>query len=371
MPKRTSIGEIRVLPDMFKARALQMAEEMLNEMLPIWAQAGYEESEKQRLLGDILSKVKDVYSNEVVAEKQILEHAKQQIQAYIQDYTSFNKQLGRESNLRNLDGKTCTEQLAELEDRLAEIGAEVAARQRLLDVEMAAINDVVQELGENPPDENQFSGPNGTPPLSDVRLNLMRQYHRELEILKSNRIEEMKGLAKEAYLHMADLMYAEEMYDTMSDSKKYITLDKLIARYGKTSEFSFGVHKNDLAQLTLRLKLFIEEKERRRVELAKIGEEIARLWTLLRVPAAERELFQNSFKRNLSTDTLKRGAAELAKLQEARKSSLIQIVSRFRSDILTLWEEAGIESDESRSKEFPHYYDDINNLEDSAVRFSC
>jgi hypothetical protein len=36
------------------------------------------------------------------------------------------------------------------------------------------------------------------------------------------------------------------------------------------------------------------EKESRRAELATMGSEIARLWTMLRVPANEREQFQVS-----------------------------------------------------------------------------
>jgi uncharacterized coiled-coil protein SlyX len=366
---RASIGEsgIRVLPEMYKHRLLQASEETVNELQKIWKEAGYEESECQRLLGDLLNKIKVVYNNEIAAEKQILDHAKQEIENNIQELIEKNKQLGRETNVEYLSVMNCTDKLAELEKLLTEVTTEVSQRQKVMDTEMNVIISLVNELGENSPSETQFRGPAGTPHLSDVRLELMRDFHNELDVIKAKRIEEIKATAKDAFFHMCDLMYAEEGYNTMSDSQQFITLDKQIARYGRHSEFTFAIHKKDLAQLTFRLKRFIEEKEKRRNELAKTGEEIARLWTLLRVPAVEREQFQNSFKKNLSMETLSKGLDELHRLRDIRKSSIENIIKCIRNDILTLWEEAGIESEDNRRREFPAYFDDINNLEDSAV----
>jgi hypothetical protein len=91
------------------------------------------------------------------------------------------------------------------------------------------------------------------------------------------------------------------------------------------------------------------------------------LWTLLRIPSQERDSFTNSFKKNLSMETLSRGFDELSRLREIRKTSLGRVVTSIRNDILTLWEEAGIDSEDARRREFSPYFDDVNALEDSSV----
>ena len=66
-------------------------------------------------------------------------------------------------------------------------------------------------------------------------------------------------------------------------------------------------------------------------------------------------------------ETLNKGYEELKRLRDIRRRSLGRVVSSIRSDILTLWEEAGIDSEENRKREFPAYFADIDNLDDSAV----
>jgi hypothetical protein len=143
----------------------------------------------------------------------------------------------------------------------------------------------------------------------------------------------------------------------MSDSDKYLTLDKNIVKSCKNvKEFCLGLSKKDISALSQRVKRFSEEKETRRNALASTGEEIAKLWSLLRVPSAEREFFQNSFKKNLSMETVNKGYMEVTRLQELRKTSLAKVIANIRSDILALWEEAGIENDSQRAEEFPQYF---------------
>jgi nucleotidyltransferase/DNA polymerase involved in DNA repair len=100
--------------------------------------------------------------------------------------------------------------------------------------------------------------------------------------------------------------------------------------------------------------MMMSEKERRREELSRTGGEIARLWTLLKMPINEREQFQSSFQMNLSVSTLNIGNAELRRLKEIRTQSLGVIISSLRTEINNYWSEIGIINDEQKWKNF-HY----------------
>lgn len=358
---------VRVLPEIFKHRLLTTAEETLNSMQKIWKEAGYEEIECQRLLGELLNKLKALLTAELAAEQQILEHAKAEVDAKTLDYSTYCTQLGRLPAIDHLRDLNYTDRLSELEKVINNISTEVSEREGLLNVEQSKINDLSACLGENIPSDSQFDGPAGTPKLSDVRLHLMRQYIVELENTKSKRIEEVKSIAKDCFKHMTDLMYAEEGFKTMEDSSLYLSLDKQIDRFGRIGEFSISLHKKSMQDISARLKSFIEEKEKRRVELGEVGAEIARLWTLLRVPSMERDAFQASFKMNLSMETLCKGFDELTRLKEVRKMSMGKVVGSIREDIDALWHEAGIELEDTRRNEFPLYFKDVDTLDDRSV----
>jgi uncharacterized coiled-coil protein SlyX len=358
---------IRVAPETFKQRVNQLAEKTLDSLNSVWKEAGYDETECQHLLGDLLSKIKLTCSNELASEGKILEHAKLQVQQNVADLKKSYEQLGRRVDVSHIETMNYTDKLTELEKMMNEISAEVAGRQAIFDKEMTVIQTLINELGESHPNEDAFQGPSGTPYFSDVRLGLMRNYKKELEQQKAKRVEEVQTLAKECYTHMTDLMYAEEGYSTMTDSQQFLSIDKQIIKYGKSNEFTFRITKKDILQLSQRFKRFIEEKEKRRNELEKTGSEIAKFWTLLRIPSIEREAFQNSFKKNLSMETLNKGNEEVKRLKDIRRKSLGRVVTNIRNDILTLWEEAGIENEENRKREFPLYFNDLDSLDDSSV----
>lgn len=337
-------------------------------MQAIWKEAGYDEGECQKLLGDLLTKIKATCTTELEAERQILEHAKAEVVEKSSEYKELCARLGREGqNLQYVDALNYTRKLEELEKLISGIAEEVANRQGLIDREMGCIRELVGYLGESLPGDDVFAGPPGTPLLSDVRLQLMREYVADMEAIKNKRIEDVKAIARDCFKHMQDMMYVEEKMSTMKDSEQYRELDSAIIRFAEHNEFTFSLHKKDIAAMTVRLKSFVEEKDRRRTELSRVGAEIARLWTLLRVHSSEREAFQASFKMNLSMETLSKGHDELERLKEMRATSLSKVIDCIRSDILSLWEEAGIESEEERRREFPLFYAEIGSLEDSAV----
>jgi hypothetical protein len=372
MSIRASLSEntARVLPEVFKHRLLQVAEETLAAMQKIWKEAGYEEVECQRLLGDFLSKLKNTCTSELCAEQQILDHAKAEVQTKCDEYINYCEQLGRPCSLKHVEFMNYTERLAELERLIGSISDEVSERQGLLDTELSKINELSATLGEAPPAEDAFDGPAGTPFLSDTRLNLMRRCVTELEGVKAKRVEKVKSLANECVKCMTDLVYAEEGFSTMDDSEIFLSLDKQIDRFHRTGDFALGITENDIACMTARLQSFVEEKEKRRIELGKIGADIARLWTLLRVPSAERDKFSNSFKMNLSMETLSKGMDERARLQEVRTQSMGKVIASMREDIVVLWAEMGVETEEARRREFALFFADVADLDDSVVSVS-
>lgn len=268
----------------------------------------------------------------------------------------------------HIENLNLTERLVELEMLIGAIAGEVSQRQSQLDNELVKIGNLVASIGNAAPSADAFDGPSGTPMLSDVRLNLMRLYVAELEGIKAERVRKVRILASDCFKYMQDLMYAEEGFKTMDDSEEYLMLDRAIDKLHRSNDFTLGLYKADIARITLRLKSFVEEKERRRIELGQIGADIARLWTLLRIPSTERDQFSNSFKMNLSMETLSKGMDELARLREIRAKSLGKVITSIREDIAALWTEAGIESEEVRQAEFPCYFQDVSEVEDSAVR---
>ena len=369
---RASTGEsgLRVLPDLFKNRVLQLAEETVDSLSVIWQEAGYEEAECQSLLGDLLNKLKQTCANELASEQQILEHAKQQVSSKLEEYSDYCAQLGRDPPADDVpQGANYTDKLAELERLLNGISGEVNERQQLLNVEMEAINDLVSTLGESEPSSTEFDGPQGTPHLSDVRLNLMRTFKAKLQVVKQARLEEMMGVAKLCVASIADLVLVEEGFETMNEGDKYDSVNKALVQFMEDGEkkLTMQMSQADLELLNSRNESLAQEKERRRNELATSGAEIARLWTLLRIPNEEREEFQNSFKMNLSMETLEKGRKELDRLHQVRAESLGRVVTSIRADILSLWEESGIESEDARKEEFAEYYVPMESLQDSTV----
>lgn len=369
---RASTGEsgLRILPEAFHSRAHQLAEETVDSLLNIWAEAGYEDLECQRLLGDLLSKLKATCANELAAEQQILEHAKTEVAANVNELIRMNEQLGRRTNVDHILKMNYTDKLAELERMLASVEAVHSQRQSQLEDEMSALKTLANQLGEAVPPESAFQGPPGTPYLSDIRLSLIREHTAGLTALRAKRVEEIRSLAAECGMHMADLKYAEEGMNTMADSERFQALDRAVLRLLAGGDLpatgALTAHRKDLIALTQRLKSFVDEKERRRVHLANTGDEIAKLWSLLRIPSVEREAFQGSFARNLSLDTLRKGDEEVRRLQEIRRKSLGRVLMCIRADILTLWEEASMDHD-LRLREFPLYFEEVDSLEDSAV----
>jgi hypothetical protein len=363
---RVSTGDAsyRLLPEIFKHKLVHVAEETMDSLQKVWTEAGYEESERQRLLGELLTKIKSVCSNEIAAEEQILAHARQEVETLTADVITKHSQLGRAAKLEYISQLTVTDKLTELDKILSVISKEVDERQTLFDNEMQVITTITQELAENMPSSNAFDGPAGTPHLSDVRLNLMREYRSRMETQRQCRRQELETLYRECVNHMQDMCYVEEGSIHPQEQTAFKELDAGIARFGRalqtnsSSELPLGsLTKQHVQQISQRVEKLVAEKEYRRSELSKTGEEIARLWSLLRVDRSEREAFTASFKKNLSLETLRKGYAEASRLRQLRKESLGSVLSVLRSDIETLWIEIGMLSAPFASQETSHVHE--------------
>ena len=250
MSMRPSSGEsgVRLRPDNFMGKLTSTATESLNKLQIIWKEAGYEEAECQSLLGDLLGKIKLVCITEIAAEEQILEHAKQEVQSKIGDYRSLCSQLGRVPAADCGSGIDYADKLAGLEKLLSSIEVEVFERQKILDVEFNAIESLVDSLGEQSPSLDLFTGPVGTPTLSDVRLHLLRHHKEALINMKEDRIYEMEQIALECSKHFADLVIEQEGSTTLPDYELFADIDNAILSSMLNGKFNLGVHTEDLVR---------------------------------------------------------------------------------------------------------------------------
>lgn len=250
MSMRPSSGEsgLRLRPDNFISKLSLTASDTLNKLQVIWKEAGYEDAECQSLLGDLLGKIKLTCITEIAAEEQILEHAKQEVTSKVEEYYSLCAQLGRVPAAGCGSGNNYADKLAELEKLLSTIEVEVSERQKILDVEFTAIESLVDRLGEQSPSLDIFAGPEGTPQLSDVRLQLLRQHKEVLFKMRDERTQEMKQLAEECSKSFADLVVDQEGPKTLPDYELFADIDFAVLAFMRDGNFNIGVHTEDLVR---------------------------------------------------------------------------------------------------------------------------
>ena len=302
------------------------------------------------LLGDILTKFKALCASELSAEQQILDHAKQQVVVKLEELSALCEKLGRPCEDEIAFGANFADRLAEIEKQTFDIGIEISERSGQINVKAEAINDLITSLGEEGPPE--FEGNE----LSDARLESMTAYCSALEGIRTLRVAEMREVAEDCSKALHELVIPQEGVDSLPQAVMYSDLDQAILQMQPGVEFPF-VHKDDFQRLITRAQALSDEKETRRQELASNGAEIARMWTQLRVPTAEREAFQKSFNMNLS----------LARLKELRLSSLGTVIQAIREEMLAYWEELGVTTAQQRAGDFPMFIADVKTLADSAV----
>lgn len=351
---------LRVKQEDFQAAMTNLTQETCDSLNSIWKEAGYEEVECQGLLGDILTKFKALCASELSAEQQILDHAKQQVVLKLEEFSVLCEKLGRTCDEEDAFGANFADRLAELEKRIFDINVEINERSGQIAAKKDEINTLVASLG-----EELFPVYEG-PELSDAHMESLVTCLKSLEDTRALRVREIREVADDCSKALSELVVPQEGVDSLPQAVMYSDLDQAVLNMVPEQELSF-LHKDDLKRFISRAQSLAEEKDKRRQELASNGAEIARMWTQLRVPTADREAFQQSFNMNLSVETLQKGRDELCRLKELRLTSLGTVITSIREEMTTYWEELGVGSQQQREAEFPLFGEDVKTLADSAV----
>ncbi|KAL9186412.1 hypothetical protein ACHAXT_005650 [Thalassiosira profunda] len=98
-----------------------------------------------------------------------------------------------------------------------------------------------------------------------------------------------------------------------------------------------GIGNSALERLTDRITELNGEKRRRRVRLGEMGTTISALWKMLRIPREEQQAFTASIG-GLGLDTIRKGEAELARLEELKSVVIGKLIGEQREVIRDLWE---------------------------------
>lgn len=375
---RSSIANVRLTSESFQSRSSKLTQDTIASLQAIWAEAGYEEIECQGLLGDLFNKLKDICSAELTAEMDILEHAKNEVEIKKDHFFSLCAQLGRDGREYRFCGSNIADKLAELEKATSVVSTEVSSRQQALNLEYASLRAASLELGEPIPELDSFSGPAGTPVLSDLRLTLLKQHSAELVVLRENRVAQLIDLCGQCASLARSLLLSPvhcergELATKITDDRGREVIQFVIRGCADPSiarTWPLSVHRDYLSATEDLRDVLTKEVDSRKRELVQTGAEIARLWTLLRIPTAEREQFQTSFEANLSEKTLTAGRAELARLKDIRTTSLVRVIASIRKDIQQLWNELDIRDEAKKMDEFESFYDLDEHLDDSSVSF--
>lgn len=119
------------------------------------------------------------------------------------------------------------------------------------------------------------------------------------------------------------------------------------------SSTCIGIGNSALNRLTSRIAELNSEKRRRRAKLGEMGSIISTLWTMLRISSDEQKAFTMSI-RGLGLDTIRKGEAEIARLEEFKGIMIGKLVREQRSIIEELWEKTNSSTNERAS--FNAYY---------------
>lgn len=337
----------------------------------IWREAGYEEEECHALLGELYTKVEQLFSSEIFSEENILSAAKEQVDLKFNELKKLYRKVGLQCpiDLSSL-GSNCTDRIAHLEDAILLMTAELKDLQVRVYAEVMGIQSISLELGESFPSENTLRGPLKYPELSEKRIQYLQGLKTDIEARKEDRIRDIQRLLQRCFDNFEELALRQEGFKTLKNNESFEELDKSIVEYitSKVSadQLPVSIDIQSLQLLERRLQSLEVEKDCRRVELTRMGEEIARLWTLLRIPTKDRDNFSASFSMTLSMATLSKGMAELQRLKRLRALNLEMVITSLRRDIERLWVECGV-SELQRRSELPAFYFTMEQLDDSAV----
>jgi len=114
-----------------------------------------------------------------------------------------------------------------------------------------------------------------------------------------------------------------------------------------------GIGKAALDRLTDRITELNGEKRRRRARIAEMVEPIMAMWSMLRVPEKDQMAFTSSI-RGLGLDTIRKGEAEIKRLEELKSVMIGKLVNEQRQIIEDLWKKTNSSAAERAS--FDNYF---------------
>jgi hypothetical protein len=279
----------------------------------IWDEAGYDEIECQGIYGNLLNKLKQLCETEIANENQILEHAKSQLDLMTKEYYKLCEYLGRSTANFSVKGNNYADKLADIDNSLNLIQKEIAQRSDIIENELKGIVNLFDEIGT---ETEEFKTLKDSNDLTDARLNAIKKYMKSAKMIHQQHVETFNNIANDCFKILKELLLVPVvkpndfpiivngiLFNELSDPIVHYMIQQYVdSNYQNKNEIS--LHNNMLNRLRHCYDTLLQEKKYRMDELANIGAEIARLWTLLRIPTSEREDFQTSFEMNLSSATI-------------------------------------------------------------------
>lgn len=319
-------------------------------------------------MGDLFTKVKMLYAAEVASEMRILELAREQVQSSKQQLIVLLAKLGKAlpAELAAMQG-SCTDKLAALEDAIVKANADAQQYALTVSALTASIRDLASELGLPAKTSEDLRGSSSYPELSEPRIRHLESVQAELGELKNERVREVRELCSKCIQVYNELALLSEGFSSLPDHSRFHDTDLAVVAYMEADAAQpCSLEAQGPALLRERLAGLIAEKEKRRAELTSLGEDIARQWTLLRVPSADKQAFLDSFSMTLSSATLGRGQQELRRLKALRLKNQAAVIVNVRHDIEALWEDCAVAVDQ-RASEFPLFFAPESALDEEAV----
>lgn len=369
----------------------------------IWDQVGVAPDDRASQLADLVERIGQLCEEKVRDEEGVRDQFRKEIQLARQEWEETSRALAlegeedplskmrRDPSSKDLGGSSGVSLQWEYEAMMGRL-------ESLRSVKEAAVTDMqVSQLkiyeafaALNGCTVEEAAQANEMQPYSDIESNLtldrredLRNEANEYEERVAERTKAIVSLLLDCHSAIRDLGMAPpeiSMGRCEDDVKIMNSLLEPIEeesnnnnrRRGQSSQYTIvslfesstciGIGNSALDRLTSRIAELNGEKYRRRSKLSKMGEAIGTLWTMLRVPAQEQDAFTTNI-RGLGLDTLRKGEAEIARLEELKIVIIGKLVREQRSVIEELWDKTNSSADERASfNAYFHIHEDDDQL---------
>ena len=346
-----------------RKQVLKVVEDAMDHLQDIYLTAGYSPQEMSTYLLEFSEYIKSRCQSEVEKENEILELGRREVDRFQTEIHSLSQTLGRKCTTLDFTAKdSYNDRINMLRYQLEALENEKTERSNQMELRKAQVADLAHELG----NDTRFAVKEED--ISAEAFAQIELIHHQLNELKTKRQEKVLQLFNECYKVYSELAVFEEGFEGVRFGDDDERIDNSVIAYCEERIMPTGfVHIRFIENLEERYNGLLNEKERRRLELATLGEKIGKLWHHLQVDETDREAFQRSFDMKLSMKTLSVGKKELRRLRHLRSASLSRHVGEVRRAILRLWEESGL-SEKNRIDVFPLFFIPVEEVDDEMVK---